>query len=237
MTEPMVSIPLADLRAVLPFMGSEDMRYYLNGVLVEPYNGGCLLIATNGHIIAVIESKEARCDRSRILALSNEPFLTAIRGDCTPRIDDDGDELPNEDENFDGALWIDNAEARAVVVDESGVERFVLPGTPFIEGKYPDWRKVVPPIEHLKQGVPYALAGQYLALMDHPAINKLRSKGVLFWGDDRGTDEKPSAITVRFDGLPNLIVVVMPISKVNPALSTWPAWMTVNAPEQAASAA
>lgn len=238
MTEPMVSIPLEDLRAVLPFMGSEDVRYYLNGVLVEPYNGGCLLVATNGHIMAVIESKAARCDRSRILALSNAEFLSAVRGRTQPiRVDEDGDELPNEDENFDGSLDIANAEARAVITAENGVERFVMAGSPFIDGKYPDWRKVVPPIEHLKHGVPYALAGQYLALMNHPAISALRSKGVLFWGDDRGTDEKPSAITVRFDGLPNLIVVVMPINKVNPALSTWPDWMTVKAPEQAASAA
>lgn len=238
MTEPMVTIPLEDLRAVLPFMGEDDIRYYLNGVLVEPYNGGCLLVATNGHIMAVIESKGARCDKPRILALSNPEFLTAVRGRTRPiRVDEDGDELPSDDENFYGTLDIANAEARAVISTVDGVERFVLAGSAFIEGKYPDWRKVVPPVDHLKQGVPYALAGQYLALLNHPAISKLRSNGVLFWGDDRGTTEKPSAITVRFDGLPNLVVVVMPIMKTDEALQTWPDWMALKAPEPAATAA
>ena len=47
--ETVMSIPADDLKAVLPFKSNQDIRYYLNGVLVEKVEtGGCMLVATNG---------------------------------------------------------------------------------------------------------------------------------------------------------------------------------------------
>lgn len=238
MTDPLVTIPLCDLRAVLPFMATKDVRHYLNGLSVEPYNGGCLLVATNGHIMAVMESKAARCDVPRILALSTDEFRAAIRGRIAPffRLDDDEDQVDEGDENFDGTLEVADADehSRAVIRATFGAERFILPGKPFIDGKFPDWRKTLVPAEHLKRGIPHALSGKYLALLNHPAIGQLRDSGIFFWGDDRGTDEKPAAITIRFESMPALVVLLMPI-KIQ-AETSWPGWMPAKAPEAVSAA-
>ncbi|HCK4895383.1 TPA: hypothetical protein N0H42_000458 [Pseudomonas aeruginosa] len=43
------------LAAVSLFMAHNDVRYYLNGISIEPASqGGVLLIATNGHHIGVM---------------------------------------------------------------------------------------------------------------------------------------------------------------------------------------
>jgi hypothetical protein len=233
MSDPLVTIPLADLRAVLPFMARDDVRYYLNGILVEPYNGGCLLVATNGHLAAIIESKAARCDQKRILALSTDEFRAAIAGRIAPhRMDeDDEDDLPDtfNGDNFEGTLEIADAEARAVMRNSLGNEAFILPGKPFLEGQYPDWRKIVPPIESLKPGIPSALAGRYLAMLNHPVlINRVQQQQVIFWGDDRGANK---AVLVRFAGLPALVVLIMPMRNENPAVAEWPDWMLAQGTE------
>jgi hypothetical protein len=241
MSDPLISIPLEDLRAVLPFMARGDVRYYLNGVLVEPYNGGCILVATNGHVAAIIESKAARCDQVRILALSTDEFRAAIRGRIPSyrypidADDEDPDDLPSDvhSENFAGTLEVADAESHAIVRTSLGNEAYVLPGKPFLEGKFPDWRKIVPPVASLKPGVPSALAGRYLALMNHPVlVSDQRHQQVLFYGDER---KAGNAVTVRFEGIPNLVVLVMPMKTDKPAdQMAWPDWMLPSAEGAAA---
>src|SRR6185312_10586449 len=67
--DPIVTVPVADLLHVTPFKGLDDMRYYLNGVLVMPYEDHALLMATNGHWMAIYESVDSRADKERILEL------------------------------------------------------------------------------------------------------------------------------------------------------------------------
>lgn len=215
MDKPLVTIPLQDLRAVMPFMGDRDIRYYLNGVYVEPHAAGCLLVATNGHVAAVIDSKEARCDVPRILALSTPKFRTAI-----PRAG--------------GTLDIATADARAVLHDKSGIERFILPGKPFIDGKFPEWRQIVPPREHLKPGLATSIAARYLAVLDKVEINNSSGTPVSFWHDGRNPASGP--VVARFGGMHDLIVFVMPIRDANPA-TTWPSWLMTLSPPKATEAA
>lgn len=224
MTESLITIPLLDIRAVLPFMGYQDIRYYLNGIYVEPHEAGCRLVATNGYVMAVLDSDESRCDVPRILAVSTPEFRAAIRWRIPPlRMDDDDmQSAEGGGENFDGTLNVATADSHVTLRTVDGFERFILPGKPFVDGKFPEWRKVIPRAEHLKPGLPSAISTIYLALLDKPQLKLRANSQVSFWHDERNPTDGPAVI--RFDGLHELIVFVMPMRRSNPA-STWPTWL------------
>lgn len=53
MPELVITIPENYLDAIRLFVAKNDIRYYLNGVLVEVHEHSVRLVATNGHILAV----------------------------------------------------------------------------------------------------------------------------------------------------------------------------------------
>lgn len=115
------------LKAVSRFMAKQDIRYYLNGVLVEVYRNVAYLVATDGHRLAA-----ARLERPD--GETWEPGEVIIPGECIA-----------------AALKSGNvAERRLPLVLTVDGERFefdacgkVTAGK-VVEGKFPDWRKVIP---------------------------------------------------------------------------------------------
>jgi len=201
----LVVIPASDLLTVMPYRADEgDVRYYLAGIVIEPVeSGGCMLVASDGHTMGVIFSKEARCDKARILNVSRE-FHRAMR--------DDGftDDL---------RVKVKDGNSRATLHGCDGTERFVMPGDPFIDGKIIEWRKVIPPLEHLKPGSPAQLAARYLARLGRSVLEQRRN-GVTFWQDER--DPKTRVVVVRYEYIPELVVLIMPLRQ--DVETTWPAW-------------
>jgi hypothetical protein len=208
-----VEIPACDLARVVPFRANEDVRFYLNGIRIEPYDGGCLLIATNGHWLAVMESKAARADTARILNVS-KAFEKALR-----------EPMPH-----DARVTVETETAHSVLIAD-GEERYVQPGVPFVEGNYPEWRKVMPPSQHLKPGLVAPLQTKYVSQL-HKAMPNDHYPGVKFWHDER--DPTKRAQVARFGKCPELVVLIMPINEFNEA--GWPAWYPKEAVEPAAAA-
>ncbi|MGU5132845.1 hypothetical protein [Pseudomonas aeruginosa] len=59
------------LAAVSLFMAHNDVRYYLNGISIEPASqGGVLLIATNGHHIGVMHDPDGWASSKIIISPS-----------------------------------------------------------------------------------------------------------------------------------------------------------------------
>ena len=209
-----VEIPARDLARVLPFRAEDDLRYYLNGVYVEPYSDGCLLVATNGHWIAVMDSKGARADLARILSVS-KPFDKAIREAVSS--------------HSEAKVTVDTETSRAVLSAE--YERYVEPGTtPFLDGKFPEWRKVIPPVEHLKPGLIAPLQTKYISYLQRSTTPDDHYPGVRFWHDSR--DPEKTAVVARFNKCPEFIVAIMPVRDFGSM--EWPTWMV---PAQGAAAA
>lgn len=208
-----VEIPVEDLLSVLPFKSTDDVRYYLNGVRVEPCDGGAMLIATNGHALAAIFSPGSRADTGRILAISAD-FEKAIR---------EARASPN------GRVCIESETSYAIVRDDFK-ERFIQPGVPFVDGKYPDWRRVVPTPDQLRPGL--------LSLMDSALIRNVRRAAdtniqrvpVNFWHDVR--DPEKNAVVARIATNPRLIMILMPMTAAE--FGEWPEWMTPKGAEAAA---
>ena len=114
-----VSIPLTILAAVAPFMAKKDVRYYLNGALLET-TGACLrAVGTDGHAMAVAD------------APSTDSLPAAL---ILPR---------------DAVEWALKQKADAVTLTETdGAYRLTAGGSSIevkpIDGRYPDYRAVFP---------------------------------------------------------------------------------------------
>ena len=210
--QPLVEIPANDLLAVMPYRAAPgEVRFYLEGILIDPVeSGGCMLVATDGHMMGVIHSKAARCDKTRILRVSRE-LHKALR------------EAAFSYESK--TVSVQNEESRLTLSAVAGgqliKELFVLPGDPFIGGKIVEWRKVVPPLEALKPGNPAHLPAKYLARLNRSlAALSDRHTGLTFWYDERAPKDK--AVVARFDHIKELVVLIMPIREQEEV--KWPEW-------------
>lgn len=216
----MLEVPVRDLLAIAPFRAEMDVRYYLNGVFVEPIEGGgCLLVATDGHMLAAMRSKESRADKPRILNIDNR-FERALR---------EHGGLGEEK-----TIKVADEKSRAVVSSKIR-EYYIQPDKPFIDGKFPDWRKVLFPLDILKRGNPSTIASKYLATLQRALPKELRDRcsGVSFWYNDRETDG--SAVVCRYDSFPELIVMIMPVREG--PMAKWPDWYPTKSAETAVAEA
>jgi hypothetical protein len=202
MADELVSIPAADLAAVMPFRAHGDVRYYLDGIYVEPCDaGGCMIVATEGHMLGAIHSPEARTDKARLLRIT-DGFEGALKGRNT---------LNN------GVVSLAAENAR-ITLRINGIEEYVQPGIPFIDGKFPDWRKVVPPVEHIQPGISACLQSRYLAKLWKTCPIE-RYAGVFLSHDARNPDA--GAAIVQFVRSPSLIVLIMAMKFERPPLPDW----------------
>lgn len=112
------------------FAPKADVRYYLNGLYVEPAAaGGVYLVATDGHALVVIHDEKGEAARPAIFPIPR--LLLRQCGSRSKKI------LPADKfVEFDGRM------AR-VTAGADYFEHDVAVGCKEIEGKYPDYRKVM----------------------------------------------------------------------------------------------
>lgn len=76
-----VSINPKVLAAVQLFAGKQDVRFYLNGVFIEPNpEGGVILTATNGHCGISVVDNGGSCDVAGIIPRLPESWLKTFKG-------------------------------------------------------------------------------------------------------------------------------------------------------------
>jgi len=128
----LATIPGADFAYVARFISAEETRYYLKGVQVAPLTtGGITLVATTGHVLGAMRL-------SAVEASATAPFILGASKDllraCKPRKNNPHTIVCRAD--------------RVDVYENYNAEE---PGTPvytghkpYIDGTFPDWRKVLP---------------------------------------------------------------------------------------------
>ena len=128
-------IPRAAIRAMSHLMAKSDVRYYLNGILVEVWPGEVRLVATNGHFMGALRIAGAAvrtvdgdgidCD------YAGDP-LEIIIPDVTIR-------AIKSDRHVDMIALHRDSDGRYSLRDLNATHAF----TP-IDGKFPDYRRVMP---------------------------------------------------------------------------------------------
>lgn len=174
------SIQAKYLRALLLLAGKNDVRYYLNGVYIERQKAYTYLVASDGHRIGAV----------RIDAL---PFKESI---IIPR-DALKSALLKKDE--------------FVKLEKFG-DRWAIGGVLFepIDGKFPDWRKVLPKTVSRQRG---QFNGQYLyELVRVGRIVSLSHQNKYSYTIVHNGE---GAAIATFDD-PNFVVAIMPMRDYGP---------------------
>jgi hypothetical protein len=125
-------------RLAFECVSTEETRYYLNGVYVEPRaEGGAYLVATDGHRLIVILDEHGSASEAAIVKLSPATLKLCkpAKPDLTRRLEVAGQE----------AKIIAISAPPSTLEEPVGIQAGVL-----IDGTFPDWRRVIPPDEPVK---------------------------------------------------------------------------------------
>ncbi|MDP3651074.1 MAG: hypothetical protein Q8R67_05255 [Rhodoferax sp.] len=182
------------------FMATHDIRYYLNGIRIERAEiGGIYLVACDGHTLAVIHDKDGSMegvDGDGVIMRASPGLVQACK--ITRRL-----------RSAPGGSNVIVTGARVSVANDfdqenSDFELFVQPGTTWIEGVFPNWRKVLPDFEKLQPGFASQVNGGYLAR--YSKMNSDQYVGLVFWSEG-----KDGPVVVQHNDLPEMISIIMPI--------------------------
>lgn len=190
----------ADLfRIAYHAVSTEETRYYLNGVFVEPHvDGGVVMTSTDGHRLISVYDRAGEASASAIVKLPAD----AIKA-CKPGKGDVG--------RF---LKIKGNEARIVTIDSSGAEKPVSIASDFvIDGTFPDWRRVLPRGPFTTLGVAAFNAAYFQGLSG-------LAKDIAPAFDRQSVCMKSMTISasdpalVLFPGAPDVFAVLMPVKEM-----------------------
>lgn len=188
-----IEVTRAQLRAALIFAADKDIRYYLNGVCLHVGEcGDARLVATDGHRLAIVKLCEQSSAAPGEYLIPRDILKTikkAGRLDTIPlllTIDGDGFQL------------------------EDQAARAIIGGAKLIDGKFPDYQRVIPIPENM-DGTPGAFNASYLADIQK-ALNELGEK----WGTFAMLQNGPnnSGLVARADI--GFLCVVMPVKAGDP---------------------
>lgn len=187
---------------------TEETRYYLNGVYVQPHpEKGALLVATDGHRMMVAHDQGGVCKKEAICAIDKEAFSRkAERPEVVTQIEIDGEGIASVGTTYRSVKSV------------------------FIEGTYPDWSRVLRPVLELAKkrfyGKPVfdaaAFNGRYLAHL--PKIAAILGDGIDTRPVKLVTFNEHDPALVLYPNFPNVFGVLMPMraASMEPAL---PAFM------------
>lgn len=113
----MTTIPTNVLKAMLTHAGKKDIRYYLNGVFVDRTSGH--VVATDGHRMLIVKLDVGAWEAGKSYIMPREALAAALKL---------------------------NGRAVETLIDDSAAPALVIGGVncTAIDGRYPDWRRVVP---------------------------------------------------------------------------------------------
>jgi len=123
-------------------MANQDVRYYLNGLLLELKPDSLVAVATDGHRLAKMEEKlSLNIDETAQVILPRKTVLEMIR-------------LLGNDEGKEVQLDISEKTFRAAIGDD------VLVTSKLVDGRYPNYDQVIPP------------APEYIAYLDRDSLKQ-----------------------------------------------------------------
>lgn len=221
---------------VMLAQSTEETRYYLNGVLVEPNPaGGVNLVATDGHVLIAVHDKTGETNGSWICPVPSQmrQFLLANLDPRPEPEDHDGfymdePEVGGEPEirqldqiTFSGDMasitspehaWQEKAPIEMVMAAQIGA----------IDGKFPPWAKVVPrPKEDAPNISCFTAAARYGSLLGRAARIMTNNLGAgVRW---RGVEQNGPVLAGAWER-DDLLMVLMPMRDQDAPFDV-PAWV------------
>jgi hypothetical protein len=195
------------LRLLAPFNAKRDIRYYLQGLRIEravDKEKGIYLIASDGHRLAAYYDADGQIvgDDGRGVILRMPTDLLAAVGKT---------KLPERI----GLKVIGRGSRVSLAPDfgheHSAKERYVMPGQPYIEANYSDWRRVLPDFEKLQTSVTGAFNAEYLASFASLIKNEKGHPGVRLWQEETQDAYTGKPVIIQVPAHPTFLGVIMPM--------------------------
>ncbi len=189
--------------AVAKFKAISDIRYYLNGVYVEPIpSGGVMIAATNGHALCVWRDINGFVERPAILR-TGAKLLAA----CASK----------------KAQFLQLIDDRLTVTEKLGFEVYVQPRREGweIEGTFPNLMKVIPSVGDVPNLFD-ALNPTYVARVNQ-ALSVVLGNSKFGCGVSFNQPEKDRGIVVTCSNpdAQDFLAVIMPLRE---SVSSQPTW-------------
>lgn len=128
-----ITLTRAQLRSALIFAAEKDIRYYLNGVLLQVGEcGDCRLVATDGHRLAVLAVGDHPGATPGEYIIPREAIKPVKRASRTN----------GQSVQVDICIPAENGDTRGTALIKSGAD--IIAGGALIPGKFPDWQRVCP---------------------------------------------------------------------------------------------
>lgn len=202
--------------AVATFKAEHDVRYYLNGVHVQPHPaGGVVIIATDGHTLAGIWDRTGHTSGPAVLRVSPELVRAASNRKAVDL------------ELSAGVLAVRQK------IGEALAPLYIQPGETTIDGRFPDWQRVLPSRE-LKPRAVTALSAAYVARMAKVAkLLAPKHGGMLRMLGQADTVEGNGPAVLQLADVPDFFAIVMPMRCDDPAAGL-PDWTAMRPAQSAA---
>ena len=218
-----LNIKASIMAAVSQFKANQDIRYYLEGVYVDPVEDGVVIVATNGHMLCAWRDTTGKAERPAILRIGNQ--LKAACGG-----------------GFGKRLTI--IDGRLTVLDKDGMELFVQSREKNskdsweVQGKFPGWRDAIPEAK-ADEPNPSLEPVNPLYLQDFQKALKTGRDGVghKAVGISLSQPIKGRALIVTAAEVPDFIAAVMPMRQDTQPTPAWVRLPKVAAVEETAEAA
>lgn len=205
---PVIDVAQHLVRLAATCMADHDIRYYLNGIYVEPREaGGVFIVGCDGHRMMVVIDETGSASESAILSMDRATVARLVRPSASGGavhikgrfpLDRVGNRLQTE---------VFRGKTAMLLTDHMGQVSHVRPGV-LVDGNFPDWRRVIPDFSKLTPGnrAPY----------NHRYLSKVLD---VFAGGKRGFQVFPrpfqvdqhSAIVWCIPQHENALLIIMPM--------------------------
>lgn len=198
--------------AIAKFTATRDIRYYLEGVYLEPHpEGGAYIIGTDGHTMGVWLDHTATGVERPIIIKTTTKLLQACQGSDMRRLT-----------VLDGRLAVVLETDQLKPTSELYIDPIEIKTTDRIyfeiPGKFPDWRKVVP--ASTEQGLKGFVMPSYLNRVHEAvkigSVNAGKFDAIQFMQAD-----KDKGVLAVCSSEPNYFAVIMPMRHEHTKLPRW----------------
>ena len=179
-------VPAAEYLFMTRFASDEETRYYLKGVAIQPApKTGAYLIATDGHAMGVmrLEGDQATATHAGFILSADKTLRAAVK--CGKR---EQAWIICRDDRADivrlGASMSPNMDDLAT----APVSLSVPAATAYIDGTFPDWRRVLPPTITGKREGQHDTGAEYCAAVRPDLLARFQREDKPVSFDWSGTD-------------------------------------------------
>lgn len=139
----MFKVKVDSLARIVNAASTEATRYYLNGVFITKRDDQVLLVATDGHIMAVEHDPYGQCESPAILSTGAIKQIVAAAKLFEKSLG------KNLSKMVARHMFVEVAtdDTRKVVLHcGNGLQAIAIVGTILIDGSFPDWERVMPKV-------------------------------------------------------------------------------------------